>query len=92
VLAPGDLWRDEIVPAKRATASLTVDTPKPASKPKRPHHRYLMAQLMRPASSGWKSFAAPSVAANEPGPYRVSHFPPDSHIQRSEMVKEEESD
>ncbi|MFT5286131.1 MAG: hypothetical protein ACI8TQ_002299 [Planctomycetota bacterium] len=47
VLAPGDLWRDEIVPAKRATASLTVDTPKPAPKPKRPHHRYLMAQLMR---------------------------------------------
>jgi hypothetical protein len=47
VLAPGDLWRDKIVPAKRATASLTVDVAKLASKPKRPHHRYLMAQLMR---------------------------------------------
>jgi hypothetical protein len=47
VLAPGDLWRDEIVPAKRATSSLTTGAPKPASKPKRPHHRYLMAQLMR---------------------------------------------
>jgi hypothetical protein len=47
VLAPGDLWRDEIVPVIRATPPPASCASKPSSKPKRPHHRYLMAQLMR---------------------------------------------
>jgi hypothetical protein len=47
VIAPGDLWRDEIVPVKRPTPPPAADALKPAPKPKRPHHRYLMAQLMR---------------------------------------------
>jgi hypothetical protein len=46
VLAPGDLWRDEVVPVIRATPPPASCASKPSSKPKRPRHRYLMAQLM----------------------------------------------
>ncbi|MFT5291968.1 MAG: hypothetical protein ACI8QS_002968 [Planctomycetota bacterium] len=47
LLAPGDPWRNEVVPAKRLTTRAAVNPPEPLPKPKRPQHRYLMAQLMR---------------------------------------------
>ena len=47
VLAPGDSWRDEIVPAQRVTSQVAVGVAQLSPKPKRAQHRYLMAQLMR---------------------------------------------
>ena len=47
VLAPGDSWRDEIVPARRFTTQASMGPPASPPRPLRPQHRYLMAQLMR---------------------------------------------
>jgi len=47
VLAPGDPWRDEVVPAGRSAPQAPIAQSAPPSESKRPQHRYLMAQLMR---------------------------------------------
>jgi len=56
VLAPSDMWRDEVVPRRRRPKPTTSEAPESPSK--RPPHRYLWHQLLKRVF-GWEVLYCP---------------------------------